>query len=137
LVSEKQHAGGRAWAPIGLSHVSNRVVTRQFAPQTGAKICTTDAGYAGAGIHTTAQAGYSEAYARDDDGEHVMLLCWVAVGLIVPDFARHCFAPGAPYEARGAFYDQGGNVQALKSTFDSHLSCITQPISARRSASAP
>ena len=43
------------------------------------KICTTDAGYAGAGIHTTAQAGYSEAYARDDDGEHVMLLCWVQV----------------------------------------------------------
>ena len=87
----------------------------------------TDAGYAGAGIYTTAQAEYSEAYAGDDDGEHVMLVCWVAVGQTYPDSRATDYLGGAPYEAHSCFYDEGGNGLALKSKFDSHLFCVTQP----------
>jgi hypothetical protein len=128
--------------PQGLARANVLLATHGTTADKLGSICSlgakdlrmTDPGFAGAGIYTTAQSEYSEAYAGDDDGEHVMLLCWVAVGLTYPisratDYVaaeRNVFGTEeAPVHS--TFYDKGGNGIALKSKFDSHLFCVTQP----------
>lgn len=64
-----------------------------------ASICTTDPGYFGRGIYLSPQARYALEYARTKPenaaGEHVILLCAVAIGLAYPVTRGADYQPGA------------------------------------------
>jgi len=91
----------------------------------------TDKGYFGAGIYSTLQASYAMKYAEgtypgatalppNADGEHCLLLCWVAVGNVYPisrDKDYHSYSPFSHFHHQD-------NGLALKPGFDSHCACV-------------
>jgi len=90
-----------------------------------------DKGYFGAGIYSTLQADYARSYAEgrffganpippNRDGEHCLLLCWVAVGNVYPisrDLDYDNYSPFSNF-----FHRHNG--LALKPGFDSHCACV-------------
>jgi len=89
-----------------------------------------DKGFFGAGIYSTLQANYAMMYAEgqttkdvvpaNTNGEHCLLLCWVAVGNVYP------ISRDIDYE-RGDHFSRFFHLRnglALSPGFDSHCACV-------------
>jgi len=98
-----------------------------------ADIRVTDKGYFGAGIYSTLQADYARVYSEgsrfygipsippNPDGEHCLLLCWVAVGNVYP-ISKSDYGRNLPFSN---FYHQDNGL-ALNPGFDSHCACVSR-----------
>jgi len=95
-----------------------------------ADVRLTDKGFFGAGIYSTLQADYARVYAEgryfgatpipaNQDGEHCLLLCWVAVGNVYP-ISRNDYGRNLPFSN---FYHEDNGL-ALNPGFDSHCACV-------------
>lgn len=90
----------------------------------------TDTGYFGAGIYSTLQANYATRYSTGtisgklnpttSKGEHVVVLCWIAVGNVYPISRSEDYLK----KTESVFFDRKNGL-ALKPGFDSHCACIS------------
>jgi len=96
-----------------------------------AELRVTDTGFFGTGIYLTPQAKYAREYAigahsnlapipPTENGEHTLLLCWVAVSTVYPITRKHDYTKNPEW---CDYYAEGTGVP-LRSRYDAHFVCV-------------